>query len=378
MIYDSSTTMVSQTVGPACWSPVPIEVATVRFSRRAGSYSGGRTPGYHKLVKQGALIPHQPYTRWDGRGEGQMTISAHYSNNNDCEGSVVRTGIPVDFDAAMRGSDELFAESGVNTTALLQSALASTLPSLDALTSAAEIPKTLDLVLGARKRAVSLVEKARRGGLKNASEAISDAWLEWRYGWRLLYYDARAVEDLYNNPIRLFVEGRAGTSFASETVVGQTASLLSAPRVFADYNVVARDDLSIRANVNGKIKGSAVNRLNAFGSLPLTMWELVPWSFVVDWFVSVGDAIAAWEATTKADFTCSIGYKRTCDASCVLTGVRTVDWQYTNPSASVTGKWNSVTKKRMPARLPSFKPQTRVNLTTGRCIDAAALLRKRF
>jgi hypothetical protein len=260
-----------------------------------------------------------------------------------------------------------------NTTALLQRAASAALPDLDALTTIMEAHKTVDMVLHARGNAKSLIRQALRGG-KSTVKAASKAWLEWRYGWRQLGFDIEDCVKAYNTPRRKFVNGRAGEDGPQGITSwgGKLPFCASVTAAWFDFLASQEVDVSYRANIVGRYDVESVNQLYS----PVnTLWEEIPFTWVADWFVSVGDAIAAWVIKTSlAEVYCSLGCKATVTVNARVTGGGTTAECHDNPTGSGSSLYWQQLLCRWPTGYPSLKPQFRVRLTGPRLLDAAALL----
>ena len=174
-----------------------------------------------------------------------------------------------------------------------------------------------------------------------------------------------------NNPITsLIIEGRAGESNSSSW---QTES----PPQWDPLQVVTVDwtsDVNVRANAVGVLKART---LNAIADPAITLWETRPYSFVADWFVNIGDVLAAWKVqTSMRSLYASLGYRQMMSA---VTNVRTVaPGSYETADFSAHGSERYEAKARIPASIPSLVPSFTVRLTSKRIADAAALLAKRI
>lgn len=143
----------------------------------------------------------------------------------------------------------------------------------DGLTFVAELHKLIDMFSNFVLRAVKTILKGD----------YSSAWLEGRYGWRILLYD---IEDI-NNLIEQLSEARP--EFAKERVGGQYVEIITESPYYADasgtrlYNKVTTLDVSLRGNIVAAYDPPAIifNPVN-------TAWELVKFSFIVDWILNVG------------------------------------------------------------------------------------------
>ena len=135
-------------------------------------------------------------------------------------------------------------------------------------------------------------------------------------------------------------------------------------------------DISVRANAIGILKGET---LNLIANPAISYWETVPYSFVADWFVNVGDVLAAWKVrASMARLFLSLGSKM--DITCK--GNMLVQGPGSDPDTSATANVSSMewfaSRERIPASTPSLVPSFNVKLTSPRILDAAALLSKRI
>lgn len=178
----------------------------------------------------------------------------------------------------------------------------------DALTFVAEFRSTLELFHGARERYMRLYttfadkvfSKTRQLKGVAASVAISEIWLEMRYAWRPLLYDLqdinRALERLASGvetPLQRAYGTRSSERSVSAVGSGAFRGPLGSGLTAGFIPVYARVSSATtvaHASVGLKVKATAV-----YSADPLvTAWELVPFSFIMDWFVSIGAALSAF------------------------------------------------------------------------------------
>lgn len=186
---------------------------------------------------------------------------------------------------------------------------------------------------------------------KTTAEYISDNWLSYRYSIRPIVNDVRNAAEavartvLDNEPLRKTARGTA-----SET--GQSYSAGSVG--FVDYETTTSKTVTARAGVLYELSRSP----NTFGvgteRLAIVGWELIPFSFVADWFFNVGTFI---EAITPV-----AGVKRLGSWTTVATEETTTrsSWwerggiapngqpRVINSNAATTERYASVTKNRTP------------------------------
>jgi len=148
------------------------------------------------------------------------------------------------------------------------------------------------------KNQVGAAVNGRKGS--GRFSGIPNSWLELQYGWNPAMQDVNgacsALSDSASggHPFRVHVKGRAKSPLNSVTwgkTTDHTASGLRLVRTGTNFCYVRLDyELSDAL-------------LAVFSSLGLTnpleiVWELLPYSFVIDWFVPIGD----WLRTMDADF----------------------------------------------------------------------------
>jgi hypothetical protein len=355
----------------------PEELTVIGMKR--GRKSGRPTPNFHRRVKSGELLPEQSYARWDY----SMQRTSEYSTSKACQTTGYATGSRINHDADLPtlrlwGVDyysvpndiESQLEQNVDEGAMIICALAQITPDLDLLTTAVESRQTLRMILGARRRARDYIRRAMRGGFSTA-KAASQAWLEWRYGWRTLGYDLENIVDLVNNPVQsLIVSGSCSeTGNASSTYVDEWTTGIAS---WVDTGTISASR-SIRARVIGRWNGRS---LRVVTSIPITLWEVVPFSFVADWFVNVGDVLSAWEAKMHlSTIHSSVSRRTTLESTLSRISTGTSGWL---GGGVGTGSEQILVRERAPRYIPSLVPSFNVNLTNGRVADAAAILGSRL
>jgi len=152
----------------------------------------------------------------------------------------------------------------------------------------------------------------RRGRVINADKAMqqqritefaAETWLEYTYAWRPL------LKDVYDH-----CEALASAAVKTDYVFRRARGSAKTTRTFVfegqdsnncfDWKV--RQDTVRRASieVSYQLPLSGISNVQALGvSNPLEVaWEIVPFSFVVDWFLPVGDLIRSFSAYNGLTF----------------------------------------------------------------------------
>jgi len=290
------------------------------------------TPDFKHIVATGKRLPMNPYrsrtgeynaslgsylksSTWEGFGSvseavGTTIISGAYNGAHNKFGS---------------GYSALYAEA--NSKAVVNFYENANNSDFQALVTAAELPKTMSMIGQTAKRLAKAFKSAKRGdvgglfqslGLETGSHArtltrtannarkrgrlrdfASDSWLEVKYGWKPLLQD---------------VESLAKATALGWQVEPADIVLRSRSRKKSDPYYVAgtATDLTVEGEASVKVSytctfsviDQSTRNLQGLGLIDLgsVAWELIPYSFVVDWFVPVGSWIAAQNALAGTVF----------------------------------------------------------------------------
>lgn len=132
------------------------------------------------------------------------------------------------------------------------------------------------------------------------SKLAADSWLEFKFGWFPLAADVgRGYADLTNNRDHFNVAPVYGSAFQPfvtfdgpvtgfQTTAGNADCRL---RVTGAYRVRMKGAIKTGA-VNGKIPTSQMLQLDLPHFVP-TIWDLLPYSWIADYFVNIGEIIRA-------------------------------------------------------------------------------------
>lgn len=237
--------------------------------------------------------------------------------------------------------------------------------------------KAIMAVLGKNtSRGVATIPKGKR--LAAAKDIFLQRWLETRYGWAPLMYDVQghiaALDALreVKHP-RYTARGRFTKTWETESTELGSTVVQTQPWTFqkkVDWTATARAYVLYTVD-------STFEPANAFGisSMPLSLWELVPLSFVVDWFLSVGDWLGA--------ITPKVGVTTLAEGATVAVegyAVRRITAITAHADWDVDGVIGhsdeaAIELRRRTTGLPSlFYPPVRIKLNPTRLMDALGLL----
>jgi len=264
--------------------------------------SGFTTRGYFKTVRESGTLPVNPYSSTRHAFEAGSSIAIYRclrrpSTNEWAERWYVATDFPASQPLAVSGSPSL-PEAPVLTQAIAN--LRGDL--WDIGTTAAEFGKTVKLVVAAGasiRRAQDFIlkvmgarKRGRRLSAREFMDEFSRLWLEGRYGWRPLYYDLLAAQEAYERLGKGLVV-RRGAARASKSLVSSGVHASALPGSFGD---VAR--INRRTTFTVSVRGFCGGYLDLDKPVSIdplvTGWEVIPYSFVIDWFFNIGSNIQAY------------------------------------------------------------------------------------
>nr|UUW21341.1 MAG: maturation protein [Sanya fiers-like virus 29] len=216
-----------------------------------------------------------------------------------------------------------------------------------------------------------------------SSGDFASAWLEYRYGWMPLVnstYDV--LDNMITHRLRNGIRVSARESCVKDDVYrGGNGS-------YENPYIAASSHLSERIRVSGVFWIPNSDSVFDYTTLnpALIAWELLPYSFVADWFVNVSEVLTEWENYMLLSQQWGGGYVTT---TTLLRRQYTARGETQNPV--IPGLWDrrelynessSLIKTKNRQLLP-FLPQPggfrfRPNLNAKRVLDAATLLRAAF
>lgn len=353
----------------------------------SSAYSGLSFVGYSKLKSKGYFFPHTPFSKSTWSMRFAPTTMRRKSPTRD-EIDENYSHLALDLYAQLGGhSSQPNSSAGAELVQSAASAIAT--DGFDASTFIGEVGENITMLRraaaglvrvavktrGNPKRMISSLDDLRKHVLRDPRE-VARLWLQKRYGWDPLIRDLtdlhKAVTQEATNITDFSRTKRMNSGGASVT---QTFSQSwSASTMVAEITKVTNH--SVRGSVGARIK----RHQSIYGDLPATAWELVPYSFVADWVISVGNAINAARLWRIADMTtASVGIESetTCSATAYFQGVKS---PFTIASFTEYYSGNTYNYNRSPTSI-SLKPIVRSRpLSALHAVDLSALIyvRKRM
>lgn len=253
------------------------------------------TPGYFKKAKSGELLPTQPLTvKREEAVMGYICRSAIKQISGNIYSSALDSfhgypQIPSTFPTLISSGD--IATMSQSAQARMAS------DGIDWATSALELGKTLSMLTGLRKSIISLISRIlsslRNRSFKSFAElysAFSSAWLEGRFGWRILYFEIKSIyeylDQIGEGHKKFFArEGiSADRTITTQGFVKQSSYLNFSFKTTAQYKASANVGY---VGVGDLSKPGGFNALN-------TAWEVIPFTVVLDMFFNIQDIILTW------------------------------------------------------------------------------------
>ena len=271
---------------------------------------------------------------------------------------------------------------------------------MQAWASLGEMPETIRMIVDLLKQAFKLTIAAKRGDTKTLLREVkklrkfdtyADIWLLWRYGIRPLIGDITSLLKVLDaKPIvgkRQTFRGKH--TLVYDDVVTNSHVNWSAGGAGWDFKTTERLFATFRAGVMVQIENSINSGLAILGlDNPLeAIWELIPFSFIIDWFVNVGDVISAILLNPSLSPVCSFVTEevtRTAIVQC--TGYSwnndlepcQVHSRIHNTMVMTPGYVNTfiTAKRRVPLAERYSLPRVRVKMDLAKLTDLALIARK--
>jgi hypothetical protein len=164
-------------------------------------------------------------------------------------------------------------------------------------------------------RDLGVLPKKRAGRRFNSQfavdqgKAIGNAWLELQYGWKPLLSDVYgSMETLAKittagNPNTIYQKGSGSSRRTVESTT--TQNYLTSGESGVDKCIrYTKSYVSVRMGVLYSRSSPVLSSLASVGiTNPILLgWELLPYSFVVDWFLPIGNYLESLDATLGLTF----------------------------------------------------------------------------
>jgi hypothetical protein len=202
---------------------------------------------------------------------------------------------------------------------------------------------------------------------------IPSDWLQYRYGWRTLVMDLQSLQKAiqnYNNARTRFSE-RSGEHYTEPDF-----SVTPWTGVFcgAAYTGTLTVEQSFKVSVRGSVVADISVPQFQFNPL-ITAWELIPYSFMVDWIFTVGKALSAISfLALQTNYSASWG--------CQVTGSKKLTLRGTADAPYVGTIWQDSTcfakyELRVPCGVP-YHPYLNPRVDLSKIADTLSVLSQKI
>lgn len=152
------------------------------------------------------------------------------------------------------------------------------------------------------------VKKAKREGRgMHAASSLSAAWLEYNFAIRPLVSDISVASQLYSDPTEVLRKINLTVTASSRMDDSTTYKNIKFGGDSIRYSVQANRRMSVTYSIVDA--GEVANKALGLNAPLASAWELVPFSWVIDYVVNVGDFLRLSNATDGLAF--SHGYVST-------------------------------------------------------------------
>lgn len=377
------------TLTTQCWRkknlelPIPWGTESVYTTDLRGEdFTGWDIPNYHARVRKGDLMPYTPFQRFrrSGHFDSRYDIVTWVLPSNHALGTYrywYDFGWPnhpswqITFDETMQYAPTSYDQYVGEAAAKIYS------QGYDALTNLAELVEVRTMFVDLAKRLIKLRRPGKifsrllKRDKKLLVRDLLNDWMATRYGWRVFFYDLIGLNEVLKN----FDEAR--TRYSESTGQKWTTSTTSATEytyTFFRQWVTTVDEVttSIRGSVTADIQPPKFqfNLLN-------TAWELIPLSFVFDWFLNVGKTLSSYSFLTFAHaYVASAGYRVN-----IKRTLTTVNHAFTDSFVSGDCYANGLCEVsfdvRRPCRVP-IVPRNVVRMNSLKVMDLVAIVTQRL
>lgn len=259
---------------------------------------------------------------------------------------------------------------------------------VDILTSVAEGKSTVTMLANAAKDLFSLYRHVRRADTRSVRRLLSgrgikkslskgwrnktaeNRWLEIQYGWKPLIGDLKIIfEELASDkrPPAPVIKVVQSTKLKHKNYLPSDCRVGSFFGIYKTSCYYTVSSPGIRAAAQWNLGNNPL----------LTAWELVPYSFVVDWFLPIGDFLTQFSSSQGLEF-----ISGTSVLYITYTAERDYDAHYTKYPYTAFVRNTSqqtcfITRREVHKSTPIGLPVFQNGLSVGRALNALALISQR-
>lgn len=348
-----------QTRNGSFWSSSPQIREETSLSNVISSVGDHKSPSRHRYDKLNIKYPYGSYVFLEDWGDGVLWSESGPFPNYSC-----------------LEDPSAFPSAAVYNSALDKFYEAIRNSNLNLAVDIAEAKQTARMVADAAQALVRLKKMALKAASQPAT-SLAKAWLGAQYGWRPLLSTVHDLAEFaQTNYLQRRVKVRSSQTFSRPTTVESTNSPSYQYSTYMSYRVELG---ALYEVVDSRLFDAS--RLSSLDPVVIG-WELLPFSFVIDWIFDIGGYLASVEQANLKGLSFSQGY-RTDTYLKETTGQYFGRWDSSGRSyKSMRANWSVRRTGLDRIVLTSFPrpvfPQFKVDLGSSRLLSAAALLQTIF
>jgi hypothetical protein len=270
-----------------------------------------------------------------------------------------------------------------------------------ALVTVKEAGKTATMLAKPFGEALKLIDKVftrklfyiQRDG-RDALKAFASAWSEYRFGWKPILYEIEGIWSAYVQSTTAQLKTVRKVARASDSsIVWKDKKAYTGGATFASQ-ISLSGDLERSAKVasgvlyeltDDSLADATARRMGLrLSDVPSTLWEITPYSFVVDRFIDIGvwlqaitpkpgvKVLGTWTTTTES----TTNKYTVLDAYTTVVSGTTANYPH-HKGAMLSAKVKSATREANPA-IPTLPTVNYRDLNLVQQIDHAALILQRL
>lgn len=322
---------------------------------------------YHPVLPTGVILLKGRHTR------GSSSTSSLVGYTNNLRYLTISLGKTIDVNALR---DIAVSQAYANISAA----------EATALVMIGEGKETISFITGSLRRALRIFKAVQKLNFRYLRKQISlkeleKRYMEYRYALRPLISDVSAVSAALASEIkkgsRLTFRGFAERTVSNNPIVS------TVDNGYYKYDIVSTAEQTVRVRAGVLTFLQNVNALSIWGlDRPIeAVWELIPFSFIADWFFNIGDVIGS--------FTPNFGLEELAAWAVIETKTRYIQ-KACNFRKSSNSQWTAVNtvncndgyilreifrKQRIVNPTRSFVPHLNVNLDGLKLLDLSIIAR---
>lgn len=168
-----------------------------------------------------------------------------------------------------------------------------------------------------RRRRINAIWRSGRQSSEREFQNASSVWLEIQYGWRPLlvdiYESAKLIQKAQDQSPRKAKQSSTAQFNSREVLKPSPAPLDKVYRI-VNENIMIRGTVTLWYSTPNVPR--TLSQLG-FTNPAYLAWELTPFSFVVDWFIPIGNALNSLDATL------GLSFEKGCYSEKIVTSRRT-------------------------------------------------------